>query len=535
MHIAVTATGVAQRDSIAPSQRSATAADVTCASARTWRRRRRSRRSSPARKGRSGGEAESRAQAARASATRAGPPRRTCRRTPARQGSSTKGSSTPSRRARRSHRGGCRTPRRRRSRRRPPRARARPTARAAPPRTRSPGRDSRRRSGSPTRARAARSVAARAAPRARARLRRRDTAADRTRRRGPRRQTQRSQRARTRRARVPRRPCRALRGVGRPAASRASGRRHAPAACCSPCSRRRSGRSSGRGRGRARRDGGCGASAPRAGPSRPRRARARRRAARARARPTAPAVPAGAPPTRRCRPVREVRRHPAADRAGACVLSQRSPKPDDRTSDTRLDGRETGTRGLGGLLAERLEERVAGLLSKDEAVWMPSGTMAQQIALRVHARRSGRELVAFHPLCHLDVHEERGYEWLHGLRAATLGHRDRLVTTADVEGLAEPVAAVLLELPQRDLGGRLPAWDDLFATVDAARAGGAAVHLYGARLWQCGPFYERALDEIAGLFDTVYVSFYKDLRAPAGCALAGPADFVAEARVWQVR
>ena len=189
----------------------------------------------------------------------------------------------------------------------------------------------------------------------------------------------------------------------------------------------------------------------------------------------------------------------------------------------------------GGPLAERLEERVAGLLGKDEAVWMPSGTMAQQIALRVHARRSGRELVAFHPLCHLDVHEERGYEWLHGLRAATLGHRDRLVTTADVEGLAEPVAAVLLELPQRDLGGRLPAWDDLVATVDAARAGGAAVHLDGARLWQCGPFYERGLDEIAGLFDTVYVSFYKDLRAPAGCALAGPADFVAEARVWQVR
>jgi threonine aldolase len=189
----------------------------------------------------------------------------------------------------------------------------------------------------------------------------------------------------------------------------------------------------------------------------------------------------------------------------------------------------------GGALAERLEERVAGILGKEAAVWMPSGTMAQQIALRIHARRAARDVVAFHPLCHLDVHEERGYEWLHGLRAALLGHRDRLVTRADVEGLAEPVGALLLELPQRDLGGRLPAWDELVATIDAARAGGAALHLDGARLWQCGPFYERGLDEIAGLFDTVYVSFYKDLRAPAGCALAGPADFVAEARVWQVR
>jgi threonine aldolase len=189
----------------------------------------------------------------------------------------------------------------------------------------------------------------------------------------------------------------------------------------------------------------------------------------------------------------------------------------------------------GGTLADRLEQRVATLLGKDAALWMPTGTMAQQIALRIHARRTARRLIAFHPLCHLDVHEERGYEWLHGLHATLLGDRDRLVTAQDVSELKEPVAAVLLELPQRDLAGRLPEWDDLVATAAAARARGAAMHLDGARLWQCGPYYGRGLDEIASLFDTVYVSFYKDLRAPAGCILAGPADVVAEARVWQVR
>ena len=188
-----------------------------------------------------------------------------------------------------------------------------------------------------------------------------------------------------------------------------------------------------------------------------------------------------------------------------------------------------------GDLAGRLEARVAGLLGKEAAVWMPSGTMAQQIALRIHANRTGRSLVAFHPHCHLDVHEERGYEWLHGLRATLLGDRDRLVQAEDVAKLSEAHAAVLLELPQRDLGGRLPSWDDLVATTEAARAGGAALHLDGARLWQCGPFYDRPLEEIAALFDTVYVSFYKDLGAPAGCALAGPADLIAEARVWLVR
>jgi threonine aldolase len=189
----------------------------------------------------------------------------------------------------------------------------------------------------------------------------------------------------------------------------------------------------------------------------------------------------------------------------------------------------------GGELAKRLEERVAGLLGMEAAVWMPSGTMAQQIALRIHAERAGRPAVAFHPSCHVETHEERGYQALHGLLAVLLGSRERLIETADVEGLHEPVAALLLELPQRDLGGRLPTWEELAATCAAARAKGMALHLDGARLWQCGPHYGRPLAEIAGLFDTAYVSFYKDLGAPAGCALAGPQDLIDEARVWLVR
>src|SRR5215470_1137362 len=189
----------------------------------------------------------------------------------------------------------------------------------------------------------------------------------------------------------------------------------------------------------------------------------------------------------------------------------------------------------GGELAERLERRVADLLGKEASVWMPSGTMAQQIALRIHAERAGRSVVAFHPQCHLEAHEEGAYHVLHGLRATLLGGRERLIETKDVEELREPIAALLLELPQRDLGGQLPPWDDLVATCEAARARRAALHLDGARLWQCGPFYERPLEQIAALFDTVYVSFYKDLGAPAGCALAGPEDVIREARVWQIR
>jgi threonine aldolase len=87
----------------------------------------------------------------------------------------------------------------------------------------------------------------------------------------------------------------------------------------------------------------------------------------------------------------------------------------------------------------------------------------------------------------------------------------------------------------REIGGVLPEWDDLAAQVESARERGAAVHLDGARVWQCGPYYGRSLADLAGLFDTVYVSFYKDLLGIAGAALAGPADVVGEVRDWQAR
>ena len=183
----------------------------------------------------------------------------------------------------------------------------------------------------------------------------------------------------------------------------------------------------------------------------------------------------------------------------------------------------------------RLEARVAGLLGKEAAALFPSGTMAQQIALRIWCGRSGCSTVAFHPQCHLDVHEERGYEHLHGMHARPVGEHDRLIARADLDELKEPVGALLLELPQRDLGGQLPAWRELRSQAAWARTNGVPLHLDGARLWQCGPFYRRPLREIAALFDSVYVSLYKDLGALGGCVLAGPADVIAEARVWRVR
>jgi threonine aldolase len=190
--------------------------------------------------------------------------------------------------------------------------------------------------------------------------------------------------------------------------------------------------------------------------------------------------------------------------------------------------------GEGGVVAE-LEEEVAALLGLPAAVYLPSGTMAQQSALRVHADRRGRRTVVFHPECHLDQHEGRAFERLHGLVGRPVGDRNRQLTSADLAGVAEQPAALVVELPQRDLGGQLPAWDDLVAQTAWARDRGAAAHLDGARLWEASAGYGRLPKDVAALFDTTYVSFYKGIGALAGCCLAGPADVVGEVREWRGR
>lgn len=197
-------------------------------------------------------------------------------------------------------------------------------------------------------------------------------------------------------------------------------------------------------------------------------------------------------------------------------------------------GTEVDRYGEGGVVAA-LENEIASLLGKPAAVFLPSGTMAQQSVLRVHADHRQRRTVVFHPMCHLEQHEEQAYQRLHGLIGRPAGHRDRLIALADLTKITEPVAALLIELPQRDIGGQQPPWDELAAQCRWAAGAGAAAHLDGARLWESAAGYGRQPGEIAALFDTVYVSFYKGVGALPGCCVAGPADVIAQVRDWRKR
>ncbi|MFE0252176.1 threonine aldolase family protein [Streptomyces sp. NPDC059010] len=186
-------------------------------------------------------------------------------------------------------------------------------------------------------------------------------------------------------------------------------------------------------------------------------------------------------------------------------------------------------------IVEALEDRTAGLLGTEAAAFFPTGTMAQQVALRCWAGRTGDPAVALHALAHPEVHERNAFSQVSGLRPVRVTSEPRLPTAAEVRDLDEPFGALMLELPLRDAGFVLPSWEELTEVVEAARERDAVVHFDGARLWESTVHFGRPLEEIAGLADSVYVSFYKSLDGFGGAALAGPKTLVDEAKAWRHR
>ncbi|MGW7314008.1 threonine aldolase family protein [Streptomyces sp. NPDC054854] len=182
-----------------------------------------------------------------------------------------------------------------------------------------------------------------------------------------------------------------------------------------------------------------------------------------------------------------------------------------------------------------LERRVAELLGTEDAAFFPSGTMAQQIALRCWAGRTGSPVVALHPMSHPERWEGGALSVVSGLRTVHPVAEARQPSAAEVRDHPEPFGTLMLELPLRDAGFLLPTWEELTELVDAARERDAVVHLDGARLWETTVHFGRPLPEIAALADSVYVSFYKSLGGLSGAALAGSRSFVEETRVWRHR
>ena len=187
-----------------------------------------------------------------------------------------------------------------------------------------------------------------------------------------------------------------------------------------------------------------------------------------------------------------------------------------------------------------LERRTAALLGKEAALFVPSGTMANQLALRTHTE-PGDEILA-EAQAHV-VHVERGAPAaLSGLTIRTIPSRAGIFDADDLRrvirtasrfmpaGLFPPTRLLCLENTHNFGGGSVWPPATLAAVAELAHAQGLKVHLDGARLWNAAIACGHGEAELAAGADSVGVCFSKGLGAPVGSALAGEAAFIARAR-----
>ena len=184
--------------------------------------------------------------------------------------------------------------------------------------------------------------------------------------------------------------------------------------------------------------------------------------------------------------------------------------------------------------ARRLEERVAELLGKEAALFVPSGTQANQIAIGLHCRL-GDEVLA-EAASHIFHYESGGVSGLWGVQPAPLpGERGLLtpeqVTAAVRTDFISPRSRLLsLENTHNRGGGKVWPLERFRAVVEAGRKAGLATHLDGARLFNAAVAAGQPASAWASLTDTVAVCFSKGLGAPVGSAILGSKEHIQEAR-----
>lgn len=183
---------------------------------------------------------------------------------------------------------------------------------------------------------------------------------------------------------------------------------------------------------------------------------------------------------------------------------------------------------LGGEV-EAFEKHWATLLGKEAAVFMPSGTLANQLALRALAGTKRRVIVP--EMSHIYNDTGDACQTLSGLTLMPLAPGRATFTKADVEAVlsrtaggrvATDVGAIVIESPIRRLSGQMFDWDETQRISALARDRGIGMHLDGARLFIASAYTGIPPADYAAAFDTVYVSLWKYFNGGIGAILAGP-------------
>ena len=182
----------------------------------------------------------------------------------------------------------------------------------------------------------------------------------------------------------------------------------------------------------------------------------------------------------------------------------------------------------------RLQERVAAMLGHEAALWLPTGTMANQVAIRVLTRPGDEMLVARE--AHALWHETGGAAANSGVQLTEIGGGGRFTVEDFLAArkprghmMYPPTSAVSIENTHNRAGGVVIDVATSSAIAEAAQASDVASFLDGARLWNAATALGVDLAELARPFDVVSVAFSKGLGAPGGSMLAGSAEVIGAA------
>lgn len=183
----------------------------------------------------------------------------------------------------------------------------------------------------------------------------------------------------------------------------------------------------------------------------------------------------------------------------------------------------------------RLQERLAAYLGKEAALYVPSGTMSNQICVKAHTQ-PGDEILC-ESTCHIYTWEAGGPAALSGVTCRTFEGDYGVLDLSQIEDKIRPAndhyvrtRLVCLENTHNRGGGRVYPLEKIQAIGAWAHQNGLAMHLDGARLWNAVVASGIRATEWAKPFDTVSVCFSKGLGAPVGSALAGSKEFIAKAK-----
>jgi len=220
--------------------------------------------------------------------------------------------------------------------------------------------------------------------------------------------------------------------------------------------------------------------------------------------------------------------------------TQTRPTPEMREAIARAEVGDEQRRDDPTVIA--LEERVAALLGHEAAVFLPSGTMCNEIAIRLHIRPGGDEILLgreTHPL----RFEAGGPAALSGAVMTIVEGEGGMFTPEALDAAIRAAAPgdryaprprlVCLEQPTNMGGGRVWPVEQVRAVLEVARSHGLRTHLDGARLMNAVVASGVDAAEWAGGFDTAWVDFTKGLGAPVGACLVGSAELIAEAWRWK--